>query len=259
MTPTSPTFRRVAAVLSTACFVFPAAAFAQDGGPTPGAGSGGAAQDGGAAPDSGGGTGGAAYAQPTDVVGTPALFARPQGLLGRMLRFRGTADPGERVAIQRLDQHLRTWLTATTAVAGSDGAYLARWRADHVGVFTVRAVGADQATVHASGAPVSITITVFKPALATWYGPGFYGKRTACGQRMSEDLIGVAHRGLPCGRSVAIFYGGHTIVAPVVDRGPFRDGASWDLTAAAARQLGFTQTDQIGAVSLPVASVAGTP
>lgn len=255
----SRTFRPVAAVLSTACFAFPAAATAQDGGAAPGSPSAGTTQGGSAATGSGSGTGGAAFgAQPAEVVGTPALFARPQGLLGRTLRFRGTADPGEHIAIQRLDQHLRAWLTAATTVAGADGAYLARWRADHIGVFAVRAVGADQAQVHASGAPASITITVFKPALATWYGPGLYGKRTACGERLSEDLVGVAHRGLPCGRSVAILYEGRTIVAPVVDRGPFRDGASWDLTAAAARQLGFTQTDRIGAVSLPVASVART-
>ena len=43
-------------------------------------------------------------------------------------------------------------------------------------------------------------------------------------------------------------YGSRTLVVPVVDRGPFGSEARWDLTAAAAQQLGFTHTDRIGAV-----------
>ncbi len=40
------------------------------------------------------------------------------------------------------------------------------------------------------------------------------------------------------------------MVVPVVDRGPFRRGMTWDLTEATARALGFTTTDRIGAVRL---------
>jgi len=36
----------------------------------------------------------------------------------------------------------------------------------------------------------------------TWYGPGFYGNRTACGQRYTRHIVGVAHRTLPCGTLV---------------------------------------------------------
>jgi hypothetical protein len=36
----------------------------------------------------------------------------------------------------------------------------------------------------------------------SWYGPGFYGKRTACGHAMTEGLVGVAHRTLPCGTKI---------------------------------------------------------
>ena len=45
-------------------------------------------------------------------------------------------------------------------------------------------------------------------------------------------------------------YGSRTLVVPVVDRGPFGGEARWDLTAAAAQQLGFTHTDRIGAIRL---------
>jgi rare lipoprotein A (peptidoglycan hydrolase) len=43
-------------------------------------------------------------------------------------------------------------------------------------------------------------------------------------------------------------YGSRTLVVPVVDRGPFGSKARWDLTEAAAQQLGMTQTDRIGAI-----------
>lgn len=55
----------------------------------------------------------------------------------------------------------------------------------------------------------------------TWYGPGFYGNRTACGQRYTRYIVGVAHRTLPCGTLVQFTWGGQTAVAPVIDRGPY--------------------------------------
>ena len=57
--------------------------------------------------------------------------------------------------------------------------------------------------------------------LVTWYGPGFYGRRTACGQRYSRYVVGVAHRTLPCGTLVQFQWHGRTAVAPVIDRGPY--------------------------------------
>ena len=64
-------------------------------------------------------------------------------------------------------------------------------------------------------------MTVYRAAVASWYGPGFYGRKTACGQRMTRKLLGVAHKRLPCGTEVALSYGGRSITVPVVDRGPF--------------------------------------
>jgi rare lipoprotein A (peptidoglycan hydrolase) len=45
-----------------------------------------------------------------------------------------------------------------------------------------------------------------------------------------------------------VAYGGTSIVVPVVDRGPFVDGVTWDLTEAAATQLGIAETVTIGTV-----------
>lgn len=80
---------------------------------------------------------------------------------------------------------------------------------------------------------------------ATWYGPGFYGKRTACGRRLAPNTLGVAHRKLPCGTRVTFFHNGRFLTLPVIDRGPFRRGVAWDLTAAAAKQLGFRSTGTV--------------
>jgi rare lipoprotein A len=103
----------------------------------------------------------------------------------------------------------------------------------------------------ATSASAELGVTVFKPALATWYGPGFFGKQTACGQTLTPELVGVAHRTLPCGTQVAIFYGGRTLVVPVIDRGPYGgNGADWDLTQATAEALGMSASDTVGAVAL---------
>jgi hypothetical protein len=92
---------------------------------------------------------------------------------------------------------------------------------------------------------------VYLPALATLYGPGFYGRRTACGVILRRNTVGVAHRRLRCGTPVAIYYQGRTLVVPVIDRGPYANGANWDLTMAAGKALGMNGTGEIGAVSLP--------
>src|SRR5437764_13236934 len=50
--------------------------------------------------------------------------------------------------------------------------------------------------------------------IATWFGPGFYGKQTACGQVLTPAVIGVAHRTLPCGTLVRVSYAGRSITVP---------------------------------------------
>jgi rare lipoprotein A len=77
---------------------------------------------------------------------------------------------------------------------------------------------------------------------ATWYGPGLYGRHTACGELLGPDTIGVAHRSLPCGTTVKFVYHGHSIVTKVIDRGPYSRGNSWDLTQAAAGALQFEKS-----------------
>jgi peptidoglycan lytic transglycosylase len=86
---------------------------------------------------------------------------------------------------------------------------------------------------------------VHRTAIATWFGPGFYGQTTACGQTLTPLLIGVANRRLPCGTLVRVSYRRHGLTLPVIDRGPYANGADWDLTAEAARALGIEDTVRI--------------
>jgi hypothetical protein len=81
--------------------------------------------------------------------------------------------------------------------------------------------------------------------VATWYGPGFYGRRTACGLRLTRTTPGVAHRTLPCGTTVTLYHRGHFETVRVIDRGPHARGVTWDLTAATARSLRFRRTGKI--------------
>ena len=102
------------------------------------------------------------------------------------------------------------------------------------------------------------SLTVHKAALATWFGPGFYGQRTACGQTLTPAVVGVANRTLPCGTLVKVSYKGRRLIVPVIDRGPYgHNGADWDLTTEAARTLGMEDTARIGA--RVVGSVPNTP
>ena len=74
--------------------------------------------------------------------------------------------------------------------------------------------------------------------IVTWYGPGFYGNRTACGVAYTRTIVGVAHRTLPCGTLVRFKWHGITAVAPVIDRGPYASSAYvFDFSAALACEV----------------------
>jgi len=74
---------------------------------------------------------------------------------------------------------------------------------------------------------------------ASWYGPGLWGRKTACGQTLRPQTMGVAHKTLPCGTTVKFAYHGRAVVTQVIDRGPYVHGRAWDLTKAVSDALGF--------------------
>lgn len=112
-----------------------------------------------------------------------------------------------------------------------------------------------EAGLNADGLVESTTRKALKKSMskptASWYGPGFYGNETACGETLSQQTVGVAHRMLPCGTKVVLFANGNWATAQVIDRGPFAKGVSWDLTGALAEQLEVTYTERVRAAVVP--------
>jgi rare lipoprotein A len=182
-----------------------------------------------------------------------SIAAERSELLGRPVEVTWTLPhvaPGGQVAVQRQDR-VRGWETVATVPAGEGGAFAAQWRASRLGRQLLRAVPVHQAgEAQAASAGPLRAVTVFRPVTATYFGPGLWGRRTACGQKLTKRLVGVAHRTLPCGTPVALLLDGRTVTVPVVDRGPFKRGVSYDLTQATARLLGVEATVRLGAVSL---------
>lgn len=174
-----------------------------------------------------------------------SVSTRTGGLVGVRKTFTGTAAAHRVVTIERYDELAGGWSPIAHATAGDDGRFKARWKPDRAGAARVRA-RVEGADARSSAAAPELDITLYTAAKATWYGPGLYGKQTACGATLTKTLVGVAHKTLPCGTNVTFLYRGRTLTAPVVDRGPFANGAKWDLTAAAAQQLGFEATDTLG-------------
>jgi rare lipoprotein A len=177
-------------------------------------------------------------------------------MLRNGLNFSGTTSgaAGKTIEIERLGHQTGwQWAPTVSTTVASDGSFNVTWHTDHIGRFSIRAVIAQPGSASSASAGPTLTITVYRSSLATLYGPGFYGHRTACGQRLTRSTIGVASPTLRCGTKVAILYSGRTMVVPVIDRGPYANNADWDLTMATGKALGVTGTLKIGAVSLPQA------
>src|SRR4051812_45869133 len=130
----------------------------------------------------------AASGQAPTAPAAASLVADPGVLVNRVTRLRGTLPdvaPGGGVQIQRLDA-VHGWVAEAATTAGAGGAFVAHWRPRVVGRFTVRAVsGSDGARAAGAAAPTA-PVTVYRAAVATWYGPGMYGHHTACGEVLSH-------------------------------------------------------------------------
>jgi rare lipoprotein A (peptidoglycan hydrolase) len=77
--------------------------------------------------------------------------------------------------------------------------------------------------------------------LASYYGKGFHGRRTASGERFNQNAMTAAHRSLGFGTKVRVTHQrtGRSVVVTINDRGPFRGGRIIDLSRGAAQRLGM--------------------
>jgi len=80
--------------------------------------------------------------------------------------------------------------------------------------------------------------------IASWYGPGFHGKRASAGETYDQNAMTAAHKTLriPCYVEVTNLQNGRKVVLRVNDRGPFHDNRIIDLSKAAAEKLGVIAT-----------------
>ena len=161
---------------------------------------------------------------------------------GDRVHVRGRLQPGYRgrtVLIQQLKQG--RWVTAARDRTARRGRFAGSWTVTKsAGRYRTRVVFRGD---RRNPRQVDKThLFVYRPGQASYYGPGLYGNRTACGQTLTPSTMGVANRWLPCGTRVTFRYRGRTVTVPVIDRGPFHGSRIWDLTYATKRKLGFGST-----------------
>lgn len=89
------------------------------------------------------------------------------------------------------------------------------------------------------GVPVEAAADSKQVGKASWYGPGFHGKRTASGQTFDPNRLTAAHRNLPLGSRARVtnLRNGRMVEVTINDRGPHGRGRIIDLSRAAAREL----------------------
>ena len=146
------------------------------------------------------------------------------------------AVAGQAVALQH--RTARGWRTVDRGRTGAKGAFRLDARLGQALSAAVR-VRVDGAGALAPGGEVVGRLNVFRPALVSWYGPGFYGQRLGCGGTLRAGQLGVANKSLPCGTMVTLRHGRRSVRVPVIDRGPYVGAREYDLTAATKDRLGF--------------------
>jgi rare lipoprotein A len=183
-----------------------------------------------------------ALSQDTQGSTTPTATASKVGVsdrrlnvrMGRRAVVRGRIQPaGATVALQV--RRNGRWVTLDRDRADAQGRYVLRNRmASPMSVRARVRVSRGPAGKHGLG-----RLNVYRHALASWYGPGFYGRTTGCGGSLGTSQLGVAHKSLPCGTRVTLRHRGRVVRVPVIDRGPYAGAREYDLTAATARRLKF--------------------
>jgi rare lipoprotein A len=105
----------------------------------------------------------------------------------------------------------------------------------------------------ALGASTNVAVRSIAEGYASWYGPGFHGRRTASGEVFNQNAMTAAHRTLPFGTRVRVtnLNNGQSAVVRITDRGPFIHNRIVDLSAQAARAVGLYSAG-VGRVRLEI-------
>ena len=116
----------------------------------------------------------------------------------------------------------------------------------------VAAAGSTVATAEPGSAASYTTPTAIQSGQASWYGPGFHGRRTANGERFNTNDLTAAYRTLPFGTKVKVTNTktGQSVVVRINDRGPYAHGRVIDLSKASARSIDISGIAQVSLAGL---------
>jgi hypothetical protein len=178
----------------------------------------------------------------------PPVTAPGGAFAGKATTVNGHVDSGAGQVSIDAKLGAADWSPVASAQADAQGDFSITWTPPKAGRYDFRITPTAAAAITSNEADGALS--VYRRQKATWYGPGSYGSRTACGQRLTRRTLGVAHRTLPCGTKVELYLSGKKLVVPVIDRGPFVRGVTWDLTLATAKRLGTPDTVILGALAL---------
>lgn len=168
------------------------------------------------------------------------IKAKRHALAGKTVRISGTVKPaadGQEVVIHvpGPDEVTKT---------GNGGKFSVSWTPNGPGEYKVQASAAGTEATTGSESKAA-KVTVYRKAVASWYGPGLYGNGVACGGTLTPSTLGVAHKSLPCGTKLTLRYHGKSVQVEVIDRGPYVGNREFDLTAATKQRLGFPSTGTV--------------
>lgn len=78
---------------------------------------------------------------------------------------------------------------------------------------------------------------------ASFYGPGFHGRKTASGEVFNQNALTAAHRTLPFGTKLRVTCTatGRSTIVKVNDRGPYHGNRILDLSVGAAKAIGMVE------------------
>ncbi len=121
----------------------------------------------------------------------------------------------------------------------------------HTAAFLLSAAALFPAST-AQAQPQSTAGKVIQSGRASWYGPGFQGRRTASGETFNTHEMTAAHRTLPFGTRVRVMNQrtGKSVVVRINDRGPYAHGRVIDLSRASAQAIGISGVGSVTVAEL---------
>jgi hypothetical protein len=168
------------------------------------------------------------------------------GVHGQPLHLSGTVPRGDGGRTVELEQSAGHYSSEVAAESNHDNGFKLSLRAKTVGQEAFTAILGSESTP-------ALKVNIVRSYLATYYGPGFWGRPVACWHDhhrviLRRKTLGVAaHTRFKCGTKVTFYYHGKQITVPVIDYEGNDSRGTWDLTEATAFALGIKETETVGA------------